>query len=406
MNFVPSQPYLTTFLKEHHNLDEATLNSSIWPVSTYSMLFFSLPCGILASFFPSFTLFLGVSSRILLYVLLLCLTSVLSVQVVEILFGLFIVVDGLALVSASCLGAPESSYAYISSGIMVSRELALVLSSLVGQLFYEVIYDSDDGSLEYLFVASLVSCCLAFLWFALRIRITAPSKGSKAPADYKSTISSLSSLYASKPSLYLLTFILCISYASFLTAADYNFMLLTSFNSSNLGVIATSLSLFGAIGAFLAGLYYERYKRGLLEIALIGMASTSAFAYLGLAGDTYWVVVVCVVVPWAVFQTSYTLTTILVTTTLGGERRLERRLERRDSSISLTTILTTFTRRFAHRRVPRLSPSHRARSWKALESHCSQRGPGKRERVGWEDGGLLRVLHDFGVYCCGRAALL
>ena len=76
----------------------STLNSKIWPVSTYSMLMFSLPCGILASSYPSLTLFSGVVARVVLYVLLLTSSSVFSVQVVEVLYGLFVVVDGLVLV--------------------------------------------------------------------------------------------------------------------------------------------------------------------------------------------------------------------------------------------------------------------------------------------------------------------
>ncbi|GMI08242.1 hypothetical protein TrRE_jg2859 [Triparma retinervis] len=318
LNFVPSQPYLTTFLKTgEHSFSDATLNASVWPISTYAMLFFSLPCGVLASSFPSFTLLSGVLARVMLYILLLGFKSVFSVQAVEVLYGLFVVVDGLVLVSSACLGAPESSYAHIAAGITGFREVALVLSSLCGQIYYETLMGSDDGSLKNLFFVSLFSSILGLLWFAFGIRIPATSSHKEYAPTLVSQISSLSTLYSRRRSLYLLTFVLCLSYASYLTAADYNFMLLTTYTSSNLGLVATSLSIFGALGAFLAGLYYNRFGCGMGEIVFLEIFSILGFSYLGLVGSSYYLVVISVVLPWAVYQTARTLLTVLISTTVG-----------------------------------------------------------------------------------------
>ncbi|GMI28408.1 hypothetical protein TrCOL_g7054 [Triparma columacea] len=322
LNFVPSQPYLTTFLQTgRHSFSDATLNSSVWPVSTYAMLFFSLPCGVLASSFPSLTLLSGVLARVILYVLLIGFNSVFSVQAVEVLYGLFVVVDGLVLVSSGCLGAPESSYAYIAAGITGFREVALVLSSLCGQFYFETLMGSDDSSLENLFWVSLFSSIIGLLWYACSIRI--PVKVAHNSHEEKPNligkVSSLSALYSRRRSLYLLTFVFCLSYASYLTAADYNFMLLTSRTSSNLGIVATSLSVFGALGAFLAGWYYKKFGAGMTEIAVLGVFSVAAFAYLGFSGSgsSYYLVVISVVLPWAVYQTARTLLTILISTAVG-----------------------------------------------------------------------------------------
>jgi hypothetical protein len=55
------------------------------------------------------------------------------------------------------------------------------------------------------------------------------------------------------------------------------------------------------------------------EIAVLGVFSVVAFAYLGFSGSgsSYYLVVISVVLPWAVYQTARTLLTILISTAVG-----------------------------------------------------------------------------------------
>ena len=82
---------------------------------------------------------------------------------VEILYAAFLVIDSNVLVTCACLYATEEQYAKAAVGVGVSRELALVSSSLLGQLLHDF---TDAGKeITFLFVISLCSCLGAFAVF-------------------------------------------------------------------------------------------------------------------------------------------------------------------------------------------------------------------------------------------------
>ncbi|ETO19840.1 solute carrier family protein, partial [Reticulomyxa filosa] len=48
VNFQPSEPYLTRYLKEYKNLSDNQINNYVWPYDTYGSLISLIPIGLLA----------------------------------------------------------------------------------------------------------------------------------------------------------------------------------------------------------------------------------------------------------------------------------------------------------------------------------------------------------------------
>ena len=71
INFQPSEPFLTVYLKDYKNLTSSVLDTQVWPADTYSALAFTIPIGFVAEivgYIPTvfFGLFLREATRILL----------------------------------------------------------------------------------------------------------------------------------------------------------------------------------------------------------------------------------------------------------------------------------------------------------------------------------------------------
>lgn len=119
-------------------------------------------------------------------------------------------------------------------------------------------------------------------------------------------------------------------YASFLISADYNFMLLTkgsdgSSSTKGLGLIEAGQDLSGALGSFLAGMYYEHRNRkcqrsesrSLSFLIALTILATACYAYSAIyANETYSILVVATIVPWGCYHATRTFSTCLITTAL------------------------------------------------------------------------------------------
>ena len=359
LSFAPSQPYLTTYLEKVQNFEENDLNSIVWPASTYSMFVLVIPIGIFASRHPSLSCLVGIVSRIIVCLILLLCSSILSMIVAEICYAFFLLSDSVVLVSMAVMhSGNEDQYAYLASGINFSREVALVLSALFGQLFFEKISGSNLSSLKYLFVMSLIASILALVWYC--VFVTTPlgrrgrrrdepplnaSDNSSPPAGIVSSssphsitsICSLSSLSEWRRSIFVYVLALSFSFAAFVTAADYNFMLLVPRSDSNLGLIVAGLDTFGAIGAASAGFFFsERKEGGLLAVLLCCLVGGGSYFVLYWYGEEgkYSLLVAFTIVPWACYQTLRTLITIFISRTIG-----QKNSDRLPIILSLSTLL-------------------------------------------------------------------
>ncbi|GMH89728.1 hypothetical protein TL16_g11546 [Triparma laevis f. inornata] len=333
-------------------LDEDMINDKIWPTSTYAMLALTIPVAVLSVKLPRHFLACGILCRLAAYLALLFSeeTKVAPVIGVEVLYAAFLVIDSNVLVSTACLYASEDEFALAAVGIGIARELALVTSSLLGQALHD--YTSYD--ITFLFVISLCSCLGAFAVFlgtlaATQVKDwkfmedTATSRERKASTDSHAssinnsnsndTFPTLKTAIKSALSLPLVlpaSITLMYFYASFLISADYNFMLLTkdsdgSSSTKGLGLIEAGQDLSGALGSFLAGMYYEHRNRkcqrsesrSLSFLIALTILATACYAYSAIyANETYSILVVATIVPWGCYHATRTFSTCLITTAL------------------------------------------------------------------------------------------
>mmetsp|Transcript_23415 Transcript_23415/g.48649 ORF Transcript_23415/g.48649 Transcript_23415/m.48649 type:complete len:448 (+) Transcript_23415:87-1430(+) len=334
-NFTPSSPYLTIYLEEGKGLSEDTINDKVWPTSTYAMLALTVPVAVLSVRLPRLFLSLGIICRIAAYLLLLFGVGLSPMVTVEILYAAFLVIDSNVLVTCACLYATEEQYAKAAVGVGVSRELALVSSSLLGQLLHDF---TDAGKeITFLFVISLCSCLGAFAVFMGTLAgtravdwrfVEEPNKPARRfelkSAELRKEVGEALNLPLVVPiSLTLVGF-----YASFLLSADYNFMILTKDGKDSwLGVIEASQDLAGAFGSLFAGWIYERNDRqaqteggkSMAFLLLLAFGSTLCYLHSAIWGaeHAYWATVLCVVLPWGSYHCARTFATCIVSTALG-----------------------------------------------------------------------------------------
>ncbi|KAG9277916.1 thiamine transporter 1 [Astyanax mexicanus] len=163
-NLRPSEPFLTAFLiGPDKNLTETQVQSEVYPLWTYSYLVLLFPV-FLATDYLHYkpVIIVQATSIIVTYVLLVKAQGVLAMQILEFFFGVSTATE-------------IAYYSYIYSVVEPDRYQRVtgfcrsitLLGSAVGYFIGQLMVSVAKVPYMYLFIFTLVSCCVAFLasWF-------------------------------------------------------------------------------------------------------------------------------------------------------------------------------------------------------------------------------------------------
>ncbi|KAF4664191.1 hypothetical protein FOL47_005260 [Perkinsus chesapeaki] len=182
LSFKPSEPHLTTYLRETKSFTAAEINDQIYVTCTYAGLVMLLVIGLMAEFIDyKLCIVLGALARLFTRMVLLLGTTVFQMQVAEVAYAFGSAMETIFNSYLFCI-VDDSSFVRVVALVQACKLVGKSFSSILG----DILHDVFGCSLHSLFCISAVSVAIAsVLSLALgRIHRSCPSR----PRDVLKTI--------------------------------------------------------------------------------------------------------------------------------------------------------------------------------------------------------------------------
>ena len=215
INFKPSEPFLTQYLKNVKRLTDHELATQVWPWSTFGAFALLLPFGLLAEIFGCRPIiFLGVLGRETTRVLLIFGQGIPTMQAMQFTYSAGVAAQTIFFAYVFMVSQP-AQYAQLTSYVLASYHAGNVVAALVGELCVTLLPSWREDQTP-LFYFSWLTSSLGLLCFALLpppVRQPPPSLASHLWVHGpRSTLGKVASLWASFESQRWLAWYVCIAH--------------------------------------------------------------------------------------------------------------------------------------------------------------------------------------------------